>query len=249
MRVFLQVWRAEAGVRSWAVGLGRCIYILEVMLARGVASGLRDWLASRPLPGRLGGRGLGLRGEGSESGVGLEGQCRPPWPGRGLGGLDAWVNFSKAPGTLEQPFRNEQLSSELLFRALIAPVRLGGSPIHQLSPAQPFTPCALTAFLPPHLPPHVYEQPAHTRVSMCHPMSHAHPLHTCDSAAQPRPSAAFGGTPHIHDIPHASRPDVMAGCPQLPGPAHLSAHTSWAQGSGPPTAEMGPPSRAYEEGC
>lgn len=134
MRVFLQVWRAEAGVRSWAVGPGRCIYILEVMLARGVASGLRDWLASRPLPGRLGGRGPGLRGEGSASGVGLEGQCRPPWPGRGLGVLDAWVNFSKAPGTLEQPFRNEQLSSELLFRALIAPVRLGGSP-H--SPAQP----------------------------------------------------------------------------------------------------------------
>lgn len=122
-------------------------------------------------------------------------------------------------------------------------------PIHRLSPAQPFTPCALTAFLPPHLPPHVYEQPAHMRVSMCHPMSHTYHLQTCDSAAQPPPSAAFGGTPHIHDIPHASRPEVMAGCPQLPGPAYLSVHTSWAQGSGPPTAEMGPPSRAYGEGC
>lgn len=98
MPVFFQVWCAEAGVRSRAVGLGRCIYTLEVMLARGVAGGLPDWLASQPLPGRLGGRGRGLRGERSE-------------PGVGLGALDAWVNFPKAPGTLEQPFRNEQLSS------------------------------------------------------------------------------------------------------------------------------------------
>lgn len=78
----------------------------------------------------------------------------------GFGGLDAWVNFPKAPGTLEQPFRNEQLSSQPLFRAPVAPVSLGGPPTHRLNPA--LHTCVLTAIL-------MCTDSLLTCVSMCHP--------------------------------------------------------------------------------
>lgn len=77
MRVFFQVWRDKAGVHSRAVGLGRCIYTLRSCWpgAWPGASGI-GWHPI-PLPGRLGGRGRGLRGERSQPGVGLwGGQCR-----------------------------------------------------------------------------------------------------------------------------------------------------------------------------
>lgn len=76
---------------------------------QGAAQGLQDWLASHPLPGRLGSRGRGVRSERLEPGVGL-GVSRPLQPGQVSAG--DWMpgktsSYSAAPEILEQPLQKQ----------------------------------------------------------------------------------------------------------------------------------------------
>lgn len=62
LRVLFQVSSAETGVSSLAVSPGRCIYMLRSCWS-GVWPWLWDWLASCPLPDKLGSKGRGVRGK------------------------------------------------------------------------------------------------------------------------------------------------------------------------------------------
>lgn len=119
----------------WAPG--RYIYMLEVMQARGVAWGLRDWLASCPHPGRLGSGGQEVRGEGSESGVRLGGGVGPHGLGGsgGAGCLGKTSPLAAGPGMLE-PLVQKEIYSLPPFKALVAPELLGGAP-RRASPRSP----------------------------------------------------------------------------------------------------------------
>lgn len=137
---------AEQVLVLWACAPGRCIYTFQVMLARGGARGLWDWLASHPLPGGLGSRGWGVRGERSEPGVRLRGIVGIHSLHKSGGSWMPGYNLSMALVMLEKPLWRQICCSLTLFKALVAPELLGGPPRKGPSEEPPkLSLCALTA--------------------------------------------------------------------------------------------------------